>query len=139
MEAIKRVYCGVLLLSTGLKILNIGGGCGIRLLPPPPFVISFVTEKGLLIKEEQQKYMDMVPSNLRYNFCPTAGSSLGYKHTPEARAAIRAANSEALKGNTNRALSVYIYDPIQKMFYPRLSPDPNPGVGVPEGGERRGK
>jgi hypothetical protein len=37
------------------------------------FVIVFVTGKSQLIAEEQ-KYIDMVPSNLRYNFCPTAGS-----------------------------------------------------------------
>jgi len=93
------------------------------------FVIEFVTEKGLLIKEEQ-KYLDIVPSNLRYNFCPTAGSSLGYKHTPETLAAMseaqkgeknpifgkspsaetKAAISAALKGNTNCALCVYVYD-----------------------------
>jgi len=84
------------------------------------FVISFVTDKGLLIKEEQ-KYMDMVPSNLRYNFCPTAGSSLGAVHSAETKAAMseaqkgeknpifgkshsaeaKAAISSALKGNTN--------------------------------------
>jgi hypothetical protein len=43
--------------------------------------------------------MDMVPSNLRYNFNPIAGSSLGYKHTPEAKAAI----SEGRLGTTHSA------------------------------------
>jgi group I intron endonuclease len=61
-----------------------------------------VTEKALLIKAEQ-KYLDMVPLNLRYNFCPTAGSSLGYKHTAEALAAI----SDTLKGNTYRVGSTH--------------------------------
>jgi len=78
------------------------------------FVISFVTDKGLLIKEEQ-KYMDMVPSSQRYNFCPSAGSCLGVVRSAETKAAISAARlgttrsaetkaaiSESLKGNTNR-------------------------------------
>jgi hypothetical protein len=86
------------------------------------FVIEFVTEKGLLIKEEQ-KYLDIVPSNLRYNFCPTAGSSLGAVHSAETKAAMseahkgkvlsaetKAAISNAQKGNTYRALCVYVYD-----------------------------
>jgi group I intron endonuclease len=97
------------------------------------FVISFVTDKGLLIKEEQ-KYMDMVPSNLRYNFCPTAGSCLGVVRSAETKAAISAARlgathsvetkaaiSNALKGTTRSAetkaaigaalsKAVYIYD-----------------------------
>jgi hypothetical protein len=61
------------------------------------FVIEFVTEKGLLIKEEQ-KYLDMVPSNQRYNFSPTAGSCLGVVCSAETKAAM----SEAQKGNTYR-------------------------------------
>jgi group I intron endonuclease len=113
------------------------------------FVIEFVTEKEQLIKEEQ-KYMDMVPSNQRYNFCPTAGSCLGVVRSAETKAAIsnalkgttrsaetkaaiseaqsesikgntnrlgtihstdtKAAISAALKGNTNRARCVYVYD-----------------------------
>jgi hypothetical protein len=86
------------------------------------FVIAFVTDKELLIKEEQ-KYMDMVPSNLRYNFCPTAGSCLGVVRSAETKAAISAARlgathsvetkaalRESIKGNTNRALCVYVYD-----------------------------
>jgi group I intron endonuclease len=60
------------------------------------FVISFVINNTFLVKEEQ-KYMDMVPSNLRYNFSPTAGSCLGVVRSAETKAAI----SEALKGNTN--------------------------------------
>jgi hypothetical protein len=74
-----------------------------------------VTEKELLIKVEQ-KYLDMVPSNLRYNFCPTAGSSLGYTHTPEALAAIRGrtrkTHSEETKAAIGAAISkaVYVYD-----------------------------
>jgi hypothetical protein len=35
---------------------------------------------------------------------------VGSTHSAETKAAIGAANSEALKGNTNRALSVYVYD-----------------------------
>jgi len=66
------------------------------------FVIEFVTEKELLIKVEQ-KYLDMVPSNLRYNFCPTAGSRLGTTHSPSTKAAIR----ESMEGNTNRVGSTH--------------------------------
>ena len=63
------------------------------------FVIELVIEKELLIKVEQ-KYLDIVPSNLRYNFCPTAGSRLGTNHSAETKAAIGAALSNA----------VYVYD-----------------------------
>jgi hypothetical protein len=63
------------------------------------FVIEFVADNSQLIAVEQ-KYLDMFPSNLRYNFCPTAGSSLGYKHTADSKAAI----SDAHKGIT------YVYD-----------------------------
>jgi len=92
------------------------------------FVISFVADNSVLVATEQ-KYIDMVPSNLRYNFCPTAGSSLGYKHTPEALAALskarigkghsaetKAAISAALEGNKNAlgntgtSKSVFVYD-----------------------------
>jgi|SRR4051812_6032975 len=40
------------------------------------FVIEFVADNSLLVPIEQ-KNLDMVPSNQRYNFCPTAGSRLG--------------------------------------------------------------
>jgi group I intron endonuclease len=91
------------------------------------FVIEFVTEKELLIKVEQ-KYLDMVPSNQRYNFSPTAGSCLGVVRSAETKAAIsnaikgttrsaetKAVISEAIKGNTNNngttlSLPVYVYD-----------------------------
>jgi group I intron endonuclease len=66
------------------------------------FVIEFVADKMELITVEQ-KYIDRVPSNLRYNFNPTAGSRLGTTHTTETKAAI----SKALKGNTNRVGSTH--------------------------------
>ena len=45
------------------------------------FVIEFVTDKGLLIKVEQ-KYLDIVPSNLRYNFCPQKCSHHPFRVMP---------------------------------------------------------
>jgi len=60
------------------------------------FVIEFVIEKELLIKVEQ-KYLNMVPSNLRYNFSPTAGSCLGVVRSAETKATM----SEAQKGEKN--------------------------------------
>jgi len=49
---------------------------------------------------EKQKYLKWVfslPEELCYNFLPTAGSSLGYKHTEETRAKI----SVSMTGKTH--------------------------------------
>src|SRR3954466_2596577 len=57
-------------------------------------VVEFCDLKVLLQRE--QHYLDILfslPTNLRYNFLPTAGSSLGYKHTPETLAEVSGANN----------------------------------------------
>jgi len=54
-------------------------------------VVEFCDPKVLL--QLEQHYLDILfslPTNLRYNFLPTAGSSLGYKHTEDALAKISA-------------------------------------------------
>jgi group I intron endonuclease len=54
-------------------------------------VVEFCDSQVLLQRE--QHYLDILfslPANLRYNFNPTAGSSLGYKHTDDTRAKISA-------------------------------------------------
>ena len=59
--------------------------------------VEFCDPKVLL--QLEQHYLDILfslPANLRYNFLPTAGSSLGYKHTEEALAKLSEANSGAL-------------------------------------------
>src|SRR5690349_17624005 len=59
------------------------------------FVILQYCIPSDLLKLEQH-FLDILfslPTNLRYNFNPTAGSSLGYKHTEEALAKISEANS----------------------------------------------
>jgi len=87
------------------------------------FVIEFVTENTKLITVEQ-KYLDMVPSNLRYNFNPTAGSRLGSYHSAPTKAAMSKAISgenhpnygKPLSSETKSAISqakgklVYVYD-----------------------------
>ena len=66
-------------------------------LPSFAFVIlQYCIPSDLL--ELEQHYLDILfslPTNLRYNFLPTAGSSLGYKHTEEALAKLSEANSGA--------------------------------------------
>ena len=50
--------------------------------------VSMGTNKARLLAMEQvylAKWAFSLPEELCYNFLPTAGSSLGYKHTPEAR------------------------------------------------------
>jgi len=50
----------------------------------------------ILLLQLEQHYLDILfslPANLRYNFLPTAGSSLGYKHTEDALAKISGANN----------------------------------------------
>src|SRR4051812_49703697 len=61
-------------------------------------VVEFCDLEVLL--QQEQHYLDILFSlsaNLRYNFNPTAGSSLGYKHTEEVRAKI----SEAKTGKSH--------------------------------------
>src|SRR4051795_9340450 len=66
-------------------------------LPSFAFVIlQYCIPSDLL--ELEQHYLDILfslPTNLRYNFLPTAGSMLGYKHTEEALAKLSEANSGA--------------------------------------------
>lgn len=50
-------------------------------------IIEECPVEQLLVRE--QHYIDLHP--VRYNLCPAAGSPLGYKHTPEAKAKISAA------------------------------------------------
>jgi group I intron endonuclease len=69
-------------------------------------VVEFCDLKVLLQRE--QHYLDILfslPTNLRYNFLPTAGSSLGYKHTEEALAKI----SEAMSGIPSQSSYVWTY------------------------------
>ena len=61
--------------------------------------VSLETNKANLLALEQ-KHLDWLfslPESLRYNFNPTAGSSLGYTHTPETLVKI----SKALSGENN--------------------------------------
>lgn len=46
------------------------------------FEILEIAKKDECIQREQSYLDSIVP---KYNFCPTAGSPLGYKHTPETR------------------------------------------------------
>src|SRR4051812_8616092 len=66
-------------------------------LPSFAFVIlQYCIPSDLL--ELEQHYLDILfslPTYLRYNFLPTAGSSLGYKHTEDALAKMSEANSGA--------------------------------------------
>jgi group I intron endonuclease len=105
-------------------------------------VVEFVTNTVLLTAREQE-YLDWLFSlseDLRYNFCSTANSTLGYTHTAEskaliseyqsgennsffdhthmaeAKAAISAAIKVALMGNTNAfSKSVFAYDQNHKL------------------------
>jgi hypothetical protein len=109
MEANQIFYYSDILRSMGWKILSIF------------LVIEFVADKAILITVEQ-KYIDMIPANLRYNFSPTppGGNCLGVKRSAETKAAIsealkgtirsaetKAALSEAMEGNTNRVGSTH--------------------------------
>src|SRR5690349_14180243 len=61
-------------------------------------VVEFCDSQVLLQRE--QHYLDILfslPATLRYNFHPTAGSPLGYKHTEESRALM----SEVKSGENN--------------------------------------
>jgi group I intron endonuclease len=109
------------------------------------FVISFVAENSQLIAVEQ-KYLDMVPSNFRYNIAqnalaPMAGRThtaetraamskaqvgntnsvgnrgrTGMPHSAEAKAAIGAASSKHILCNTYRALSVYVNQGVSFLY-----------------------
>jgi len=50
--------------------------------------------KALLLSREQiyLNWLFSLPASCRFNFLSVAGSGLGYQHTPEAKAAISAAN-----------------------------------------------
>src|SRR5207245_934076 len=63
------------------------------------FAVVELCNSSVLLQREQY-YLDILfslPANLRYNFNPTAGSSLGYKHTEDARAKI----SDSMTGANN--------------------------------------
>ena len=81
-------------------------------------VIEFITDTSLLIAAEQ-RYLDMILPDSRYNFNPTADSRLGPSHSAETKAAI----SDSRKGKTHSAesnaqnlinqpnrITVYVYD-----------------------------
>ena len=82
-------------------------------------ILQYCIPSDLL--ELEQHYLDILfslPKNLRYNFNPTAGSSLGYKHTEDALAKM----SEA-KSGTNHPM----YGKSASLFFdllgaPRASP-----------------
>jgi len=67
-------------------------------------IIETCPSSELIARE--QSYLDFLfnnfPKELVYNFCAIAYSTLGYIHIAETKAAIGAANSQALLGNTNR-------------------------------------
>src|SRR3954452_16671669 len=62
---------------------------------------SLETYKANLLDLEQKHlvWLFSLPAELRYNFNPIAGSSLGYKHTEDARAKI--SELPANKGENN--------------------------------------
>jgi len=67
-------------------------------------VVEFCDREVLLGRE--QHYLDILfslPANLRYNFNPTAGSSLGYKHTEGSKAQM----SDSKSGANNPMYGVF--------------------------------
>jgi group I intron endonuclease len=52
-------------------------------------ILEYVDDKNLLI-EAEQKWIDELKPN--YNVCPTAGSSLGWKHSEETKEKLRLLN-----------------------------------------------
>jgi predicted GIY-YIG superfamily endonuclease len=56
-------------------------------------VVEFVTDTSLLTTREQEHldWLFSLPEHLRYNYCPTAGSTLGRTLTTEHKTAISAA------------------------------------------------
>lgn len=62
-------------------------------------VVATVRDPKLRLAVEQAAIDDAVAEGVAYNLCPTAGSSLGLKHTAEARERMsRAANAAWLEG-----------------------------------------
>jgi group I intron endonuclease len=71
--------------------------CVVELYSVDPEVALETNKAKLLVLE--QKHLDWLfslPAELRYNFNPIAGSSLGYKHTDDTRAQISDSKSGAL-------------------------------------------
>jgi len=49
-------------------------------------ILEYCISSDMLKREQHFLYiLFSLPKNLRYNFLPTAGSTLGYKHTDDAR------------------------------------------------------
>jgi len=92
MDLYDRFYAHLMCYSSNLHLQR-----AITLYGLPAFtfiVVELCDTQKLLIREQHWlNWLFAQPSNLRYNFLPTAGSSLGYKHSDEAKAKISAALS----------------------------------------------
>ena len=77
-------------------------------------VVEFCNTQVLLQLRREQHYLDILfklPAHLRYNFNPTAGSTLGYKHTEESLAKMSGANNHMYgKVPASAFQSVFVLD-----------------------------
>src|SRR3954464_9875337 len=85
------------------------------------FVILEYCLSSDLLKREQHflGLLDTLPKELCYNFLRTAGSSLGYKHTEDARAKISKAQTGTLNSMfgkiSGNAMSINVYSLDNKL------------------------
>lgn len=77
------------------------------------YVVEFCKPSDLLAREQHYlNWLFSLSATLRFNFCSTAGSRLGCKHTSGTRQLI----SQKSKGRTNRIIPVYIYSPDNQLL-----------------------